>query len=719
MESATTADDIETIAQALREGRRDDVMAALSTERNVQKRFDRVLAAARSGVARRDTALIRTAWDFAEDLAQSLGAPAMPPRIVAGLANAIERSSRDPAIVAPALRASVHVNTRDRAMLDRWERMMAQLGHRDRRERLLALQDEHPVLHHAAILALLDVTGAEELRTRYADRIATFMEQPKILALSRMWTSHAAAEPIAAEVAEAAQEATPADIALFFALRSPARQRVMAMPINPRTASELEGLGIHPVWQTWLSEFLTPEPSWDAYLAAAQFPSEEAARRVRELECFGGFQDRAVRDGGMAVMDPFSGRICHAIDSWQALGRNCYLFLGQELFYMISGGSGSKALCLYIPSRELVLDFRSGLNRLLADATFANTLSGVASRLAHLHEAHNRAIADGPSSGPRRIVVAMQRAQNFAHHYWNFYTGLERLVLSGLDANVSRVQFASSEFFGPIEQLYPEFAGRVETITDQPSFDPCPFSRDELLVTVGGYAIPRTLLDRVRRAMRALPTPKDVADPDSHPGAWPVVWIGMRTGDKAWSDQEAGIPALIRALRATYPGLLVLLDGFSYPVGRDEITHQWKGAMETLHAMAERVRAASGSPDQVVNMVGNTLRESVLWAERAHAYIAPVGTTQHKIGWFTTAPGLIYLSRAKYEAAREDRLPGAWEAEGASLPRFIVGHVSEAGERRSHNDQRTHIDNMVLDVDELLAELVRMIPASRPGVSGP
>lgn len=715
MDEAKPAEDIApTIATALREGRRDDVLALLAGERNVQKRFDKVLAAARLAIPTRDVALIRAAWDFAEELVRRVGGPVVPPRIVAGLAAAMERSSRDPAVVAPALRASVHVNTRDRAMLDRWERAMGQLGHRDRRERLFGLQDEHPVLHHAAILALLDVAGAEALRERYAGRIAAFMEQPKVAALARLWAAHATAQPIGDADAAGAQEATPADIALFFALKSPARTLVMAQPANAATANALAHLGVDPLWQTWLSAFLTPDPAWSAYLDTAAFPSLEADRRVKELECFAGFQDRAVREGGLSVMDPFSGRMCQAIDSWQALGRNCYLFLGQDPFYLISGGSGSKALCLYIPRRELVLDFRSGLNRLLADATFSNTMSGVVSRLAQLHHLHNRALAEPPPQGPRKIVVAMQRAQNFAHHYWNYYTGLERLVLAGLAANVSRVQFASSEFFGPIERLYPEFAGRVETLTDQPSFDPCPFSREELLVTVGGYAIPRTLLERVRRAMRALPTPPGVADPDLHAGAWPVVWIGMRTGDKAWTNQENDIPALIRALHAAYPDLLVLLDGFSYPVGRDEITQQWTGAMETLRAVAERVRAASGMPDRVVDMVGNTLRESVLWAERVDAYIAPVGTTQHKIGWFTTAPGLIYLSRAKDEAAREDRLPGAWEAEGAALPRFVVGQAAGAGERRSHNDQRIHLDNMALDVDTIRAELMAMLPTRRP-----
>jgi hypothetical protein len=451
-------------------------------------------------------------------------------------------------------------------------------------------------------------------------------------------------------------------------------------------------------------------------LAQASFVSAYARNTAEVREDYAGFQDRIVRDQDFAFKDPFSGETCYAIDSWQKYGRTCYMFRGRELFYIISGGAGSKALCLYVPKLELVLDFRAGLEKLLKHFLLSNTLAGIASRLAGLAGTYNRAIAAPKRTEPRRrkIVLSLQQTQNFAHHYWNFYTGLERIVLAGNASNVSRIQFSSSEFFGRLDHLFPEFAGKLEILEKPAYFDPCPFSEDELLVTVGGYAIPQTLLDRTRRAMAALPAAPGAISPEAVPPAWPVVWMGMRLGDKSWVMQDRDIPILIDRLAKRFPNLLVLLDGFSFPVGVDQITHKWADALSKLTNLAETIRSRCSVPDRVISMVGNSLRESVLWAERTDAYLTPIGTTQHKIGWFTKASGLVYLPDRGGRSIRPEHMPGAWEAQGSTLPRYMPGKNVAPGQRRSINDRRAHLDNVDLDLDTVFAHLIEILSAQKP-----
>ena len=111
-------------------------------------------------------------------------------------------------------------------------------------------------------------------------------------------------------------------------------------------------------------------------------------------------------------------------------------------------------------------------------------------------------------------------------------------------------------------------------------------------------------------------------------------------------------------------------------------------------------------------MVGNTIRESVLSAERVHSYLSPIGTTQHKIGWFTSAPGIVY-SAPRLGNHPPERLPGAWEAEGSIPPHYVFGTPVAQGKRRSVNDRRAYLENMQLDPKELLEIMTGMLDKAR------
>jgi hypothetical protein len=196
----------------------------------------------------------------------------------------------------------------------------------------------------------------------------------------------------------------------------------------------------------------------------------------------------------------------------------------------------------------------------------------------------------------------------------------------------------------------------------------------------------------------------------------PLVWIGLRLGNKSWADQETEVPRLIRRLLQHHPRATVLLDGWSYPVEHDEVSGTWAAAIAELTALADGIVERSGRPRQVLSLVGNSLRESVLWAGEVDAYLAPLGSSQHKIGWLTSAPGIVYASPA-LERLKRENLPGAYESECSALPRYVFGTVTGAGERRSRQDRRANIENLRLDGEAMADQLLDLL-ASRPGGSG-
>jgi hypothetical protein len=297
---------------------------------------------------------------------------------------------------------------------------------------------------------------------------------------------------------------------------------------------------------------------------------------------------------------------------------------------------------------------------------------------------------------------------------WNFYGAIERLIVTGLVDRLSRVLFSGTEFFGPLSELFPELA-RIGI--DQPRkrnvIDPFPFGSGGFVLPTGGFFVARSLIQRIvatmRRRPRASTQTVEPADVPRKPGA-PVIWIGMRLRDKAWADQENGTRRIIEIIAERYPGALFLLDGFSYPVGRDQVSERWTDVIAALRAMAERMCNACAMPDRVVNMVGNTFRESVLWAQETDVYLAPYGSTQHKIGWFTDAPGLVYVP-PNFSPAIAARSPACAVVDGVSPPNFIFAEPASAGERRGFNRRRERFANVTLDADIVAGRLIALLEA--------
>jgi hypothetical protein len=215
--------------------------------------------------------------------------------------------------------------------------------------------------------------------------------------------------------------------------------------------------------------------------------------------------------------------------------------------------------------------------------------------------------------------------------------------------------------------------------------------------------------------MQALPASDPVtAQPEfGHQRPFPIVWIGMRVGSRSWSDQQHEIPRLTSRLLEHYPDALFVLDGFSFPVGQDDVSGTWSAAVEQLRELAAAVIGASPRPDRVISLVGNTLRESVLWAREVDTYLAPLGTSQHKVGWFTAAPGAAYGPASLVELGIPARRYGAWEAEGTTVPVYVIGESIDSGRRRRASDRREFLDNVRLEHETLVNTMCELIEQRR------
>lgn len=578
-------------------------------------------------------------------------------------------------------------------------------------ERLSALQAEAesplPVVLHELLRGPTGDTASQV----HAEALAAFLDGDDARACARVWSAYAELRSLPEADADRVAALPNVVKELFFLVTPP---RVLA----PDEALA-DGVPLYPEAITWWrEEFLrpdVPQPDDREFVTSAQ--RRAADGDDQQLA----HQSRAVRERRLLLRDLLTGAECAPFDAVVSFGKVVYSFGDGELAMLLCLGAGHRAAYVFLPGRGLLLDLGAKFARpILPPHRIASLSKDLLHRVVTERARYADAVATRPDPrAERTVVLQMTIPENFAHHIWNFHPGVERLIDHGVAGNVAEVRTAGTRFFGSFQELFPEFSGA--RIVDEPRRgvrDPYAFSREHLVVSVGGYFIRRSLVDRIReRVSREEPTP-GFPQPPSAGGAplpGPVIWIGLRVRSRAWADQEQEAARFIDALHLRYPRALVLLDGYSYPMSNDLVSEQWQGSIDELHAVARAIKGNVRRGDQVVDLVGSTLREAVLWAEATDVYVAPNGTSQHKVGWFSDAPGVVYAPRSLGDVPSELR-PGARESEGRPVPSTILGEPVGEGERRGRNDVRPHLENLRIDRGQLLAMVCDLLE-SRPATS--
>ncbi len=257
---------------------------------------------------------------------------------------------------------------------------------------------------------------------------------------------------------------------------------------------------------------------------------------------------------------------------------------------------------------------------------------------------------------------------HLGHQLWNELTGIETLVavlppdrlpewlVPGLPGN-------GIEFYGPIDALFPEIAGRVRRgFADQRALVSHAYENRLILFRatrehVGG-GLRRRVTDHAVRSVPALP-------PVSR-----ALLIGLRVENRTVTDLEALCALVIEeALRwhgggtsSTPPGgappLTVVFDGHNArgSTRSDEtISSHREGGSGLSPLAAERAvvaamrRRFADQPVALLDTLGEPLAVSLAWAQACDAFVALWGAGLAKYRWVANKPGLVITSRWNLE----------------------------------------------------------------------
>ncbi|QDM28178.1 hypothetical protein FNL56_20130 [Tardiphaga sp. vice304] len=290
----------------------------------------------------------------------------------------------------------------------------------------------------------------------------------------------------------------------------------------------------------------------------------------------------------------------------------------------------------------------------------------------------------GPAGRSLKIVTG---DSNFAHHAWNQLSAFQELAERGQSPALELI--VTQEPFGPIREIFPEID--FSEVAYVPDIGLHGLNHGgELLAPIGAIFIQAALVDRLmqvaeRRASAACQEMS--AGLDRCQG--PVLWISVRSRNRTPTNQVALLASLAEAFLRAAENAMIIIDGFSVSddFERSPSYHQnaARGIVSEDIAVAEQVKEKIGHElsQRMLVAIGLSISDTILLARHADLYFCHHGSVQHKIGWFTSAPGMVHANLAVLES-----YPAIWvsqQSEVATKPTYIPSSLLRGTEELSGN----------------------------------
>lgn len=263
------------------------------------------------------------------------------------------------------------------------------------------------------------------------------------------------------------------------------------------------------------------------------------------------------------------------------------------------------------------------------------------------------------------IWMVDSRWAHIGHYIWNEMLGLERVVAAAPESGPPDLYALAAaegvEPYGPTEELYPEFQGRVQRAAGTlPDMLRSAVERRVHPLPLAGAFVTRKARQRIAEALAADPDLRPLADlADARLGApgtgrAPMLAFGLRLQDRTLPDLPGFYIDLAEALLAEHGRLTIVFDGLNRKPGEAlgstfrTFTVKTPGTSLVARELAavERFREAfAGRPVQIIDCVGSTMRANLFWLARCDIFVAPFGAGLVKTRWVLNKPGFVLASR--------------------------------------------------------------------------
>lgn len=372
---------------------------------------------------------------------------------------------------------------------------------------------------------------------------------------------------------------------------------------------------------------------------------------------------RAMRDGSLTWPSPVDGTDMpctggFTLDDFNSLFRFADRASGLDVL-ILATEHVSRVAGLYVPARNVAISLGGDQARMLRQHCAALGRY-VLHHLAYFADSLFAGLAQ--PAVPQRFATFLRpgTSAHLGHQLWNELTAIDTLVAELPPDRLPRWLIAGSpgndiEFYGPIDTLFPEIAGRVQRgFPDQRALIRHAYEHRMILFR----AAQERICARLRLRVMAYATRQLVGDAPAVPATGHTLLIGLRVENRTATDLGALCALVIEEAMRLHPGCTVVFDGHNargdtrsdatISSHREGDAAQSPLAVERAVVQAMRQRFA-GQPVTLLDTLGEPLAVSLAWAQACDGFVALWGAGLAKYRWVANKPGLIVTSRWNLE----------------------------------------------------------------------
>ncbi len=348
------------------------------------------------------------------------------------------------------------------------------------------------------------------------------------------------------------------------------------------------------------------------------------------------FQQEIAAAGHLEFISPYDGSVIRTrtsipVSNFRSVLPIFYEFPGECPIVVGVGTGWTGALsCIWFVKHDIIIYDNVG------NVDWLGTEQVIAQYLAFCVTHAQQVSAYRKTTQNRTVAVAAGFNSNMGHYFWNETSGIERLIRSNRLTKVEkiyspRVRWLTIADIFDADQLPP-----FVTLDDWQELSDEVLTRNQLLVHPTGTRYDDRLALKVIEAAKKrfsveAPERWQSAKALSSGGEY-VLYVNLRTHNKAWIEQDEGIIEIVRTLCSFYGGdIIVYLDGY-----------------QDCESSVKKI--ISTTIDRVTYVIGimgwyADFPETLYWAFRCDFFVAVIGSGLVPLTWLANKPGICYGDR--------------------------------------------------------------------------
>ncbi len=352
------------------------------------------------------------------------------------------------------------------------------------------------------------------------------------------------------------------------------------------------------------------------------------------------FQQSLVEQQCICAVCPSTGKLLTSNVSFPFGSRDkmemcAYRFIGEEVFYLITGGPWFEKHCLYFPKRDLAIRLHDLHVYLKPDTGSLNTFK------AYCVSRWNKVSQYISDSHHKKVALFLGFIPNIGHYFWNELSGIQKISEHDKLSDVDKYVITESEFFGKIDEIFPEIdPGKVERIPLEGAMDKV-LDQNYFALRAGHMVIQENLVHRVYQTSLKKCSSDFLDTMKQAKKCFPLIWVTIRLGSRTWISQVDGIANIIISLSQKFPDLGIVINGFICPA-TGLVNTQHEVIIQKENKVANQIKSRLPDTIKIYDLIGCIMHENVVCSSIVDLYLSPWGSTLVTVAGIANKPGVIY-----------------------------------------------------------------------------